>query len=112
MLNTLNVQPQEVKKVSYLAIAKAAESRMRLERDPGAVLADLYRKYWTTPDKAPMETFTAIHAEIGILEAALDPCKVIDILEAEARRFHSETGICPHCRLVGPLHHGTEGHEG
>ena len=98
--------------MSYLAIAKAAESRMRLERDPGAVLADLYRQFWTTPDKAPMETFTAIHAEIGNLEAALDPCKVIDLLEAEAQSFHRETGICPFCGKAGPLHHGTEGHEG
>jgi hypothetical protein len=98
--------------VSYLAIAKAAESRMRMERAPGAVLADLYRKYWTVPESEPMATFTAIHAEIATLEAQLDPCKVIDILEMEAKRFHRETGLCPHCRLEGPLHHGPEGHEG
>jgi hypothetical protein len=98
--------------LSYLAIAKAAESRMRMARDPGAVLADLYRQFWTTPDREPKETFTAILAEISILEAQLDPGKVIGILEAAAQMYHRETGLCPYCRLAGPLHHGPEGHEG
>jgi len=67
-------------------------------------LARAYRLYWTTPDKAPMETFRAILVEIATLEAALDPAKAIATLEAEAQRFHRETGLCPYCRLVGPLH--------
>lgn len=75
-------------------------------------LARAYRKYWTTPESEPLETFTAILVEIGNLEAALDPAKAIATLEAAARRFHRETGLCPHCRLAGPLHHGPEGHEG
>ena len=94
--------------MSYLAIARAAESRMRMERDPGKVLAELYRKYWTTPESERMETFTAILAEIGPLEGRIDPCKVIEVLEAEAQRFHLEAGICPFCGKVGPLHHHGE----
>lgn len=57
-----------------------------------------------------METFTAIRAEIALLEARLDPGKVIDILEMEARRFHRETGRCPHCRLAGLLHQEPDDH--
>jgi hypothetical protein len=75
-------------------------------------LSQAYRQYWTTPESAPMETFTAILAEIGTLEGQLDPSRAIATLEQSAQSFHRETGICPYCRLVGPLHHGTEGHEG
>lgn len=74
----------------------------------GAALAKVYRKYWTTPDKAPMETFTAILVEIGTLEGQLDPAKAVAILEAEAQRFHRERGVCPYCRFAGPLHHHGE----
>jgi hypothetical protein len=76
-------------------------------------LAAAYRHYWTTPEETePLETFMAIHAEIGILEAQLDPAAVISILEQSAQSFHRETGICPFCGKAGELHHGTEGHEG
>lgn len=98
--------------MSYLAMARAFEVKRKVERSqPDLALSRAYRKYWTTPESAPMETFTAIHVEIATLEAQLDPCKVIDILEMEARRFHRETGRCPFCRLVGPLQHEHEGHE-
>ena len=71
-------------------------------------LAAAYRQYWAAPESASMETFTAILAEIGTLEARIDPCKVIEVLEAEAVGFHLEAGICPFCGKVGPLHHHGE----
>lgn len=77
----------------------------------GTVLAEAYRQYWATPEddpKIPLETFAAILAEIGAIEAELEPCQAIQILETEARRFHRETGICPYCRFAGPLHHQGE----
>jgi len=93
--------------LSYLAIARAAESRMRMARDPGAALADLYRKYWTTPESESVATFTALLEEIATLEGQFDPGEAIVLLEAAAKRFHQETGVCPFCRFTGPLHpHG------
>lgn len=74
-------------------------------------LSHAYRKYWNTPQDASMATFQAILAEIAILEARLDPVAVVRILEAEAQRFHRETGRCPHCRQAGPLHQEPAGHD-
>lgn len=82
------------------------------ERDPRAVLAALYLRYWTTPETDPLETFQAIFAEITALETRLDPGKVIGILEAEAQKYHHATGRCPYCQLAGPLHQEPTGHDG
>lgn len=98
--------------MSYLAIAKAVEARLKAERSrPDLALATVYWRYWDTSETEPLTTFQAILAEIATLEARLDPGKVIDILESEAQRFHQETGRCPHCRQVGTLHHEPEGNE-
>lgn len=79
---------------------------------PDRLLAHVYRKYWMTPEKADMATFKSILAEIATLEAQLDPGRVIDILETEARKFHQATGTCPYCQLEGPLHQEPTGHDG
>jgi hypothetical protein len=121
-LMSLMSYTQEVQKLSYLAIAKAAEARLKAERDPGAEGIDLpqelgptlsgaYRRYWTLAESQPLEAFQAILTEIAAMESQGDPGQVIDILEAEARKFHGETGCCPHCRQMGPLHHGPDGNE-
>lgn len=83
--------------MSYLAIAKAAESRMRMERDPRAVLADLYRKYWNTPETEPMTAFVSLHREIDILERQVGVDESWRTLEAEARAWYQEKGTCPFC---------------
>lgn len=90
--------------MSYLALAKAAESRMRMERDPGAVLADLYRKYWNTPETEPMATFQSLHREIDILERQVGAEASWRILEAAARAWYEEHRICPFCRTPEQLH--------
>lgn len=87
--------------MSYLAIAKAAESRMRMERDPGVVLADLYRTYWSTPETESMTTFLSLHREIGILERQVGEDTAWRTLEAAARRWYQETGAWPPCKLPG-----------
>lgn len=94
--------------MSYLAIAKAAESRIRAERDPGAVLADLYRKYWNTPETEPMATFVSLHREIDILERQVGADTAWRTLEATARAWYQEKGACPFCKLPGVLHLTTE----
>lgn len=78
---------------------------------PDLALSHAYWKYWNTPQDASMETFQAIFAEITALEARQDPGRVIDILEAEAQRFHRETGTCPYCQKAGPLHQEPTGHD-
>lgn len=92
-------------------MARAFEAKRKAEWEYPDTLADLYRQYWSTHETEPLETFRAIVGEIAIVEAQLDPGQVIDILEAEARKFHGETGCCPHCRQMGPLHHGPDGNE-
>lgn len=87
--------------MSYLAIAKAAEARLRAERDPQAVLADLYRRYWELPDSESMTTFLSLSHEIGILERQVGEDMAWRILEAAARRWHQETGVWPPCKLPG-----------
>lgn len=94
-------------------MARAFEVKRQAERSqPDLALSQAYRRYWELPETEPLATFTAILAEIGILEAQRNPAMVIGILEAEAQRFHRETGLCPYCRLAGPLHHGPESYEG
>lgn len=87
--------------MSYLAIAKAAESRMRMERDPGGVLADLYRRWWSTPETEPMTIFLSLSQEIGILERQVGEDMAWRILEEAAKAWHQETGVWPYCKLPG-----------
>lgn len=87
--------------MSYLAIAKAAEARLKAERDPEAVLTDLYRKYWNTPETEPIQRFQALHRDIDILERQIGAETTWRILEAAARRWHQETGVWPPCKLPG-----------
>lgn len=83
--------------MSYLAIARAAEARLKAERDPEAVLEDLYHKYWTTPESEPMETFVSLHREIDLLERQVGVEGAWRTLEASARAWYQEKGTCPFC---------------
>jgi aspartate aminotransferase-like enzyme len=83
--------------LSYLAIVKAAESRMRMERDPGAILSNLYRTYWSTPETDPLETFTALHREIDHLEQQVGADTAWRTLEEAAKRWYQEKARCPFC---------------
>lgn len=94
--------------MSYLAIAKAAESRMRMERDPEAVLADLYRTYWNTPETEPIATFLSLHREIEIVERQVGEETALQTFQAEARRWYEQNGACPKCGKPGVLHLTTE----
>jgi hypothetical protein len=90
--------------LSYLAIARAFETRLKAERDPEAVLDGLYRRYWNTPEDASMETFKALHREIDTLERQVGAEAAWRTLEVAARAWHSESGVCPFCRMRGELH--------
>lgn len=90
--------------MSYLAIARAAESRMRMERDPGAVLTEAYRKYWSLPESDPMETFKALHREIDILERQVEVEVAWRTLEEAARAWYEEHRACPFCKHPNVLH--------
>lgn len=83
--------------MSYLAIARAAESRMKAERDPGAILAEAYKRYWNTPETVPMETFQALHREIDLIEKQVGVEVAWHTLEASARSWYKAKGTCPFC---------------
>lgn len=77
---------------------------LKEERDPGAVLAEAYRRYWNTPETAAIETFQAIHREIDLLERLVGIDEAWRTLEEAARAWHGRTGHCPFCRKRGELH--------
>lgn len=90
--------------MSYLAIAKAAEARMKMEREPRAVLAEAYKKYWSTPESEPIERFQALHQEIDLIETKVGVEVAWRTLEAEARAWYEEHRACPFCKHHGVLH--------
>lgn len=71
-------------------------------------LADLYRRYWNTPEDATIEIFRALHREIDILERQVGADTAWRTLEAAARAWYQEKGTCPFCKLSGVLHLATE----
>lgn len=84
--------------MSYLAIAKAAEARLKAERDPEAILADAYRQYWTlSATKEPMATFVSLHREIDLIEQQVGADAAWRTLEEAARAWYQEKGTCPFC---------------
>lgn len=90
--------------MSYLSIAKAAESRMRMERDPEMVLAEAYRRYWNTPETEPMATFVSLHREIDLLENQVGVETAWQVLVAAARTWYQEHRTCPFCKHPDVLH--------
>ncbi len=60
-------------------------------------LADLYRKYWSTPETDPLETFTGLHREIDTLERQVGVEGAWRTLEASARAWYEEHRTCPFC---------------
>lgn len=67
-------------------------------------LADAYRRYWSTPETEPIETFRSLHREIDILERQVGTDAAWHTLEAAARAWYQETGACPFCKHPGVLH--------
>jgi len=98
--------------LSYLALAKQVEARLEEERsqpDTGPegvspALAAAYRRYWTTPESEPIETFQSLHREIDILERQVGVTVAWQTLEAAARRWYQEKGACPFCMTPGAFH--------
>lgn len=70
---------------------------MRMEREPGKVLADLYRQYWSLPEETPLETFEGLHKQIDITEAQVGVDTAWHTLEASARAWYEQKGTCPFC---------------
>lgn len=94
--------------MSYLAIARAAESRMKMERGGGAVLAGMYRQYRSLPESDPMETFKALHQEIDRVEKRVGVDTAWRTLEEAARAWYEEYRACPFCKHPDVLHLETE----
>lgn len=91
--------------MSYLAIAKAVEARLKSERDPGAVLTDLYRRYWTLSEtEEPMATFRSLHREIDIVERQVGEETALQTFQVAAQRWYEQNGECPKCGKPGVLH--------
>ena len=67
-------------------------------------LGTAYRRYRSMPESEPLETFRVAYREIAGLEAQATPETAWRILRETATAFHAETGICPFCRIPGPLH--------
>ena len=67
-------------------------------------LGAAYRRYWSLPESELLETFRAAYREIAGLEAQATPEVAWRILRETATAYHSETGVCPFCRIPGPLH--------
>lgn len=84
--------------------AGETEARLKAGRDPEAVLADAYRRYWSTEESEPVEVFRTIHLQIDHLEKQVGEDGAWHILETEARVWHQKTGVCPFCRQRGELH--------
>lgn len=109
--------------MSYLAIVKAAEVRLRAEREHATTppvevveqsptLARAYQAYWNTPESESTETFQAAYADIEKLERMAPPVIAWRTLREAATAWHTETGVCPFCGEPGPLHLPAETPEG
>ncbi len=85
-------------------MARAFETKRKAERSHPDALVDAYRRYWSTPETAAMETFQEIHREIDRLEQQVGIDESWCILETEAKAWHRDSGICPFCRKRGELH--------
>jgi hypothetical protein len=72
-----------------------------------APLAEAYRRYWSTPETEPIETFRSLYREIDLLERQVDVETAWRTLEAAARVWYQETGACPFCKRPGVLHLAT-----
>lgn len=87
--------------------AKIVEHKEDLLRllQPGRTLAEVYRRYWNTPESATIETFQTAYKEIVKLEAQADPQAAWRSLREAATAWHRESGgVCPFCRERGELH--------
>lgn len=84
-------------------IVKHKEDLLRLLQ-PDRTLADLYRRWWSTPETEPMETFTSMSREIGIVERQVGEATVLQAFQVAARRWYEQTGECPKCGKPGVLH--------
>jgi hypothetical protein len=74
---------------------------------PGRLDAELtqaYRRFWTLPETEPLEVLQAAYLEIVRLETQGPPGVVWRTLREAAAAVHAETGRCPFCQIVGPLH--------
>lgn len=67
-------------------------------------LAAAYRRYWSLPETEPLEVFQAAYREITRLEGAAHSETAWHTLREAATAYHAETGLCPFCRNLGPLH--------
>jgi hypothetical protein len=85
-------------------MARAFETKRKAERDPGAVLAEAYRRYWSIPETEPMTVFVSLHREIDIMEQQVGADTAWHTLEAAARAWYEEHRACPFCKHPNVLH--------
>lgn len=71
---------------------------------PDRTLAEAYRRYWSTPETEPIETFRSLHREIDILERQVGAEAAWRTLEAAARAWYEEHRACPFCKHPDVLH--------
>lgn len=69
-----------------------------------AALADLYRKYWNTPETEPIETFRSLHREIDLIEKQVGADAAWRILETAAKGWYQKHRVCPFCKHPNVLH--------
>ena len=69
-----------------------------------SILADRYREHWSLQEAEPLEVFQAAYRDIVRLETENSPELAWRILRQAATDYHTETGICPFCRISGELH--------
>lgn len=84
-------------------IVQHKEDLLRLLQ-PGRTLAELYTQYWNTPESVSMTTFLSLHREIDIVERQVGVTVAWRTLEAAARAWYQEKGVCPFCKVSGRFH--------
>jgi len=67
-------------------------------------LAVGYWRYWCLPESEPVAAFIALAEDITRLERQTAPRVAWQILREAATNFHNFAGVCPFCRISGPLH--------
>ncbi len=69
-----------------------------------ASLAEAYMAFWTLAEREPLEKFGMVYRHIVRLESATDSRVAWRTLRKSATAYYAGSGICPFCRVRGPLH--------